>query len=56
MIFYRFAPISSQKGVLFFETPGIQSDISIFAVYGGLSPKYGTACVTANCLCIGISI
>ena len=23
MISYRFAPISSQKGVLFFETPGI---------------------------------
>ena len=23
MISYRFVPISSQKGVLFFETPGI---------------------------------
>ena len=27
MISYRFVPISSQKGVLFFETPGIKKTI-----------------------------
>ena len=27
MIFYRFVPFSSQKGVLFFETPGIWKEV-----------------------------
>ena len=28
MVSYRFVPISSQKGVLFFETPGMKNDFA----------------------------
>ena len=34
MISYRFVPISSQKGVLFFETPGIYVNMGLFLPAG----------------------
>ena len=42
MISYRFVPISSQKGVLFFETPGRANQKQVYAFGGLWSKRYET--------------
>ena len=41
MISYRFVPISSQKGVLFFETPGMKN-FSFIDTFGGTIMETGS--------------